>query len=298
MELSLEEKRSILSKQLELPSVGLVEHYPRTWEDSWAGDYYGIEVNHKIYIDSEEALEIIMPLLSLENPTIRHHAIWLLGYFGYRIKAAIPKLLELLKSDPDFRVTINAVYTLGKISHNETVVLPELIMIMIHNSNPSLRQAAAHAIGDFGEKAHSVKDDLLYVLKNDNNYQVRAMAAKSLGQLKLLSKDIEQSLLLTIEYDDNSWVRINAVESIASLNYKEHIPFLVALINSKKENREKFAFALAVFRLDNSNNKAIDTFNNMLNNDELSSYEIHQLIDCDFLHEDYLFKKKINQLKS
>lgn len=287
---TIDEKRVLLKEELQKPSVGLVEHYPRTWEDSWGGDYFGIGVNHTVYIDADEALEVILPLVSDVIPTIRRHAIWLLGYFSYSAEDAIPFILECLKIDTDDSVSATAAYTLGKIGRKEDIVIPELLLVMNHHSNPFLRQAAAHAIGDFGKQAKMAKKELLTILTTDKNSQVRAMAAKSLGQLKLSEIEIINTLLNSLQYDLDSWVRTKAVESIGKIGSKKLIPFLFAELKKEKGPHEKFAFT--IYLLDKTDAKITTLLTDLLEDDLLSDYEIHQLIDHDFLPEDYLIKKK------
>ncbi|MBN1328751.1 MAG: HEAT repeat domain-containing protein [Candidatus Heimdallarchaeota archaeon] len=291
-----DEKRALLRQELLEPSIGLVEYYPRTWEDSWNGDFYGIDVNHTIYIDADEALEIILPFISDDNPTIRRHAIWLLGYFSYRVEDAIPQILECIKTDSDNNVLATAIYTLGKIGRNENLVLPVLLLIMNYHSNAFLRQAAAHAIGDFGDNARMVKKELLVSLTLEKNTQVRAMVAKSLGQLNLSETEIIDSLTDLVQYDPNSWVRTKAVESLSKIGSKKLIPFLLVQLENEKDSHEKFAFTFAMFLLDKTDTKIHALLTDLLENDLLSDYEIHQLMNYNFLPEDYLLKRKQEKL--
>jgi HEAT repeat protein len=101
-------------------------------------------------------------------PSRRAGAAHFLGWFGPAAKAAIPALIEALKS-PDESVRGPAAESLGEIHCEPDVIIPLLITYL---DDADLNDEAAAALGKFGELAKAAVPKLIPLLKiNDKDLQ-------------------------------------------------------------------------------------------------------------------------------
>ncbi|MFL5340755.1 MAG: HEAT repeat domain-containing protein [Gemmataceae bacterium] len=104
-----------------------------------------------------------------------------LSQYGKAAKSAVPKLCQIMESDPESEVRWNAIRTLGKIGPDARQAVPLLIKRLKDEDN-LIREHAAEALGDIGPADAAVAIPDLVPLVNDENSQVRRDAIRSLGQ--------------------------------------------------------------------------------------------------------------------
>jgi HEAT repeat protein len=111
-------------------------------------------------------------------------ALWALAEYKSAARAAVPRLIELLQSDPDTGVRWGAARTLGKIGPDAKPATDALIKAL-KDENGTLREHAAEALGEIGAEV-AVPD--LTALLDDPDPRVRRDSVRSLGQLGAAAK--------------------------------------------------------------------------------------------------------------
>jgi len=112
----------------------------------------------------------------------RTGAAFALGEFGPAGKAAVPALVQALKTDSNGKVCENAIAALGKIRSNPDVVVPLLVAYL---DNDDLNDKAAMALENFGELARPAIPKLRSLLHaNDRDAQMAAQ-----GALKIIAPE-------------------------------------------------------------------------------------------------------------
>ena len=138
-------------------------------------------------------------------------------------KASAPRLIALLKRDPDDMVRLLAAEVLGSLQSQEAI--PALILAS-GDANEGVRAAALGALGMLGPSAEKATPQFLIAIK-ESNPSIRAAAAIGLGRIGATGKAVVPGLIEALK--DPEWnVRQNAAISLGNLGLaaKESVPAL------------------------------------------------------------------------
>lgn len=197
----------------------------------------------------------------LEDPLIRRHAVFGLGYCtgdaaekqvaaalkdedplvrrtalgSLQPSSAVHPLLTALK-DKDPSVRSAAVFMLGKLRQKRTI---DALVAMTKDSNRQVRRTVAEILT--GTRSEKVAHALVTLCDDRDNF-VRAAAVRSLGKTK---DSIARVPLLAALKDNSPEVRANAVEGLGLLRDSRSIPSLYSAIKDKDPSvRQKAGIAL------------------------------------------------------
>jgi len=141
---------------------------------------------------------------ALEDKDTRRAAVRALGAIGPKAKAALPALLDLLKTDPGHGQAV--AMALGQIDRNGGTAL-QVLVPLLKGGDDSLRIGAVIGLGSIGPNAATAVDDLIPLLDSKNaalkHYTVTALgrigpaAARAKEKLRELAKTRKRSGLDT-----------------------------------------------------------------------------------------------------
>lgn len=170
-----------------------------------------------------------------------------LSEMGAEAKSAVPRLIEILESDPIMSVRGEAAKALGNIGKPAAVAVPALIafvknldggiesayaatalgnigaqpetsvpaltaVLQSEDAHPTVRQLAARALGDFGAQASPAVPALIAAIKTGNK-ELRDAAASALIRIPASARDVPA--LTEMLTDDITVARAAAVKALA-----------------------------------------------------------------------------------
>jgi HEAT repeat protein len=167
-------------------------------------------------------------------------AFWALAMMGPRAKAAVPALLETIKSpavnDPTYARYIRreAIYTLAAIGPEATAAVPALMEIFKNDIDGHMRQEAARALGSIGLSAKAAFPVLRAALRNVKDKEVWRSVCAGLGGL---GPDAVAPLLEFIKThkDDRSLIKA-AIDALGCIGpaAKAAVPQLIEIWKDPK----------------------------------------------------------------
>lgn len=137
--------------------------------------------------DAAEAVPALRKLLGDATPAdVRYPVTYALGRIGAAAKAAVPRLLELSKSDDEIMATV-ATWAALKIEPADAALVEQAIPLLrraLRGERELARLEAAVALGDIGPTAAAAVPLLELVAEEDPAPGVRAAAAEAIGKIK------------------------------------------------------------------------------------------------------------------
>lgn len=122
---------------------------------------------------------------------VRTSAAQALGQYGVRSRDAIPKLLELFKSETDTGIRQTCMYSLQAIGRGN----PEVVKVVIDSlDDPQMESYALSYISSFGADAAPAVPKLLSIVESNQNLNTRINAARALAQIGPAAKSAMPSL--------------------------------------------------------------------------------------------------------
>jgi len=180
--------------------------------------------------------------LSSDDESTRKEAIERLGNMKSEAKDAIPKLIEILQSDPSILVRGETAYALGKMGPDSEVAIPQLLRSLkrkekLQKGYESFegweRHFAALALGKLGKKPDLVVPALGDALQHDENSEVRENAAEGLKHFGPLAQEAVPALIKAIK-EDNERVRYEACHALEEIGGRpEDVPALTGLLSDE-----------------------------------------------------------------
>ena len=207
--------------------------------------------------DSEE---VLLELLSNDNPEIREQSARSLGDIKPSLHSSIPKLLETLNNDQEIKVRQAAAISLGKIgavgeqaiisicssleSKDQLQIssafqaiksigpiadcaIPKLIKI-ISRDDSIIREEAIKTIGIFGKDAAGVVPDLIKII-DDRNLYIMSSTIRSLGDIGPAASQAVPSLIKLLDERIEPYVD-ETIRTLGKIGYQSY-PAIPALIN-------------------------------------------------------------------
>lgn len=108
---------------------------------------------------------------------------WRFTIIGPGAKAAVPILVEKLRSEEADGVRVNTAAALGMIRANPEIVVPALVETFLKDKHPDARNCALMSIGQFGSEA-KVALPLLEEAAKDPKNQQSTEKLKNINRLK------------------------------------------------------------------------------------------------------------------
>ncbi len=130
----------------------------------------------------DSGLPFVCDALLHEDESVRLIAVTSLGEFGPKAETAVPRLTDLIESEPNSLTRSLAVVTLGKIGPGAATAVPALLR-MSEGSDYHARSWVLEALGRIGPKAHSAIPTLTAALGDKSNL-VRKAAKKALERVQ------------------------------------------------------------------------------------------------------------------
>jgi HEAT repeat protein len=184
--------------------------------------------------------------LDAKNAKTRYSAVLELCGRGAAAKAAVPRLMVLLRTDSDDYVRYVASLALGRTGASNKAVVSALVEALGKDSAFDVRSAAADALGELGADAKTAVAALTAALK-DTDPNVRDSAAGALcdiGPDESATRALRSALA-----DKSSFVCAQAAAALLWRKSKDRAAFLVlirALTPGKDPNNEEDARGAAL----------------------------------------------------
>ncbi len=166
--------------------------------------------------DAASTVPVILPFLKDQDPRVRWFAAEAIANIGPEARAAVPALIEALRSD--------AVAT-GRDEENYSVL-----------TKAPIRLIAAHALGRIGPDARAAVPALTAALSGPDA-RVRLTSARALGRMKEAASPAVPGLVRLATRGSNSQVAVQAAESLRMLGPIARKELIAAMYDSDIEVR-------------------------------------------------------------
>src|SRR5690606_31286497 len=110
---------------------------------------------------------------------VRSAAVRALGQYRVEAKIAVPKMIEMLRTEHDSSIQSTLVYTLKNVDGDNELIIAEYIKLL---DVPNLRGTIVQYLSQYGEKAKNAVPKLIEIVETDNSYQKR-YAVRALGEI-------------------------------------------------------------------------------------------------------------------
>jgi HEAT repeat protein len=166
-------------------------------------------------IDANLALEALIQALDNSDDGVRANVAGALASIGPSTEKAVPKLIELLKTDLNSEVRSAAANALGEIAPRDRTVIAVLNDAL---KDPAwfVRKEAAVSLEKSGAAAKEAVNNLKKALKEDRNSTMRSWAAAALGSIGSEAKEAIPELLKALDHQ-NPYVRANAASALGNI---------------------------------------------------------------------------------
>lgn len=217
-------------------------------------------------------IEAAIKLLSVQEHYERKAAADRIGDMGAAAKDAVPKLIEIVQSDPWSDVRYEAASSLGDIGPDAKAAIPALISFLkdkdqgydrvaapqamveidpqskeavqalieaLNDEDPAIRQYSAMALGDYGTLAQGAVPKLIEIIKKDattgREQDLREGAEEALGKIGGTSKDV--AALTELLSDELSSTQAAAASALGKIGSESAgaVPGLIKLLSDKDE---------------------------------------------------------------
>ncbi|MBI1914787.1 MAG: HEAT repeat domain-containing protein [Planctomycetes bacterium] len=201
-------------------------------------------------------LSVWLSLLDSPEASTCRQALWAIGQFGTAAKAAVPRLLDLLRGR-DRSSQSSAASALGEIGPDAASAVPFLIR-MLADSDKYYRQNAIKSLGQIGSSANDAVPALIPLLKND---ELRWHVAGALGGIGPVAKAAILALIEALKEGECDRHE-KAVEALARIGQEAVSPLIYALSNS--DSRVRFGAADALGQIRTAAKSALATLTKAL----------------------------------
>lgn len=178
-------------------------------------DALGVLNMMKLKPVSKDVAGPVIGLLKDSDEEVRWQAAIFLGNSYIPIPEARAPLINAL-NDPSNTVVGNAARALGAYGKSAKNVVPKLIDILITNPDEGTRADVCEALGRIGSPREKIADVLVEVLSSDPGSRARYGAASALRDLKYKDKAVMDALKKAAVQDVDTSVR-----TISSITYKQ-----------------------------------------------------------------------------
>jgi HEAT repeat protein len=211
----------------------------------------------------KRAIPELTAALKYPDPKARDAAAIVLGRGGAAARAAVPALVEMLQTEPEFGVRRQAAETLGNIGTPVSIVVPALVAAL-QDPSPWLRRQVAESLGRIGPPAREALPWLVKALEDPDatvtaevpealtrigplrvvlptltealrhqHQGVRGRAANALGELGPRARQAIPALIDLLR-DTEGWVIWRAADALAKMEASANgaVPALCALLQS------------------------------------------------------------------
>ena len=169
---------------------------------------------------------------------LRRDVVLVLGNIGPRASAAVPALIELLKSDESLAVREAAATALGDIGEDAQAAVPALLAMLTPECRVSLAVRVARALGDIGGADARVKSALAELWRaTAASSQSQLQVALALCKLRVDAPGLITSLTAAGVSATNTGLRTAAVEALAHCG-KNQVGVVPALIAASFDEDE------------------------------------------------------------
>jgi HEAT repeat protein len=168
------------------------------------------------YVRHPDTVPDLVGLLRAEHKDLRSSALHSLGMLGSMAKAAVPEMVEVLRSDPENR-EITA-WSLARMGPAAAPAVPALIECL-DEAREGIRNQAARTLRDIGPAAAEAVEPLATLLTHDKDWGVRCYAAEALGAIGPAAKAAAPELKLALK-DPMVQVRNAAGEALQKIQAK------------------------------------------------------------------------------
>jgi HEAT repeat protein len=245
---------SRLGEEAEAAIPSLIESF--TGEDKYVNQY-SIKALNAL---GPKVIEVIPPILLLlknEKPEVRVRAAKALGEMAQQPDLVIPNLLEIARTDAQWKVRSYAIEAVGRYGPRAVEAIPALIEAL---GEVRLQVRAADALANIGVAARSAIPALVNLLSRDENEAAaRYFAAIALGWVGKGSKESVMALIATLEQTKN-W-KVYVCRGVAAALWRlgpearEAIQSLLRIIREEEDSDLLWASAKALARIDPDSGK-------------------------------------------
>jgi HEAT repeat protein len=161
-----------------------------------------------------DAAPSLIDSLSDGDPQVRQDVAFALGLLNEKGKAGVPRLVELVESDPELRVRIGAMRAFQTMRGDALPAVPVLIKAL-KDPEAEIRVEAAESLGRiafFGDADEAVVA-LIASLQEDRDANVRSESTEALGRIASKARNAIPALLKA-KSDPDEGVRQQADEAI------------------------------------------------------------------------------------
>lgn len=168
-----------------------------------------------------------------ENQEERVSGAFKISEMGGAGKAAVPKLVEMLETDPIQSVRGQVAQALGKMGTTASSAVPALIAFLQSKDGGYERTYAATALGDIGALPEKTIPVLVNAVENDSEPVVQQLAARALGDFKGQATGAIPVLIKAIK-NGNKDLRDAACDALTSIPASaKEVPALSELLDDQ-----------------------------------------------------------------
>jgi len=169
---------------------------------------------------------------------VRSHAAGALAERGTAAEAAIPALVQTIKTDPEYGVRLSSASALGSLGPKGA----EALRLLLHTIGDEDRWGVVHSLGKMGPLGAVAVSELVKVLKSDPDWKLRQAAAEALGRIGLDARAAVPALIRALR-DENEHVRYHAIQSLGIMGpyARDAIPALKKALRDKYSEARKAA---------------------------------------------------------
>jgi HEAT repeat protein len=219
-------------------------------------------VNGKTLLDWEKDL-------TDKDPSVREEAIHTVMLYGTAARKSVSKIINVLKTDPDVGLKVNAVIALGYIGFDNEKDQSDSVAALttlLNSQQGIIRYQAAKALGRIGRPGYPAIPALVNLTRDPTAWEIRRGAAFALGNVGYDLQDprvpdgraVNALINILLKRDDCSEVRVEALYSLIVLGIpymlqdkSRELAALNGLINNKHQPDKVHIWArVAIMRIE------------------------------------------------
>ena len=200
-------------------------------------------------IDAKQAVKQLIKALDDPDPSVRSVAADALNSIRGKARDAVPRLIELIESDPYSEVRESAAIALAWIDHSKTIVSVSTLNEALKDPSWKVRRSAADALTKIIKDANKEELNLEEVIPNlrealqNKNSTLRNYALQAIGSLGPIAKNVVADVRGALEKDSSdSYVKARAAEALGEIgndDSKTLNALITALDSQNKLVRDK-----------------------------------------------------------
>jgi len=184
--------------------------------------------------------------LDHKDPSVRANAIRVIPSFREKARAAVPKLLDIAKHDPDASPRAKAVIALQYMDIREgdvKSVVAALGQVLSHDNHSIVRYEAARALKRFGSASREVVADLVRGVGDSSTYELReaciiALIVAGVDPKKGPDERVTNALILRskVGIEPTAQVRLEAIIAMGAMGRPQNPAKLSQVLSAIREN--------------------------------------------------------------